>query len=164
MTWVLKKVEDPSPSLLFDLAKQHGLVPDSVQSVLRCYHSMSTSSAVLYVMDGDQKVATVVVSAVVPGETAELDLIPVSQYFRSGYSHQLRDVMTPLWRVLFGEMALRRVTSWVPESRTRTLRALRALGFEDEGTMRMGLKLRDKDPEDLVMLGLLGVHCDAEVQ
>lgn len=163
MSWTIEKVENVTPSMLFDLARAHGLVPDNVQNIVRCYHGMSAASAMLYVKSGGEKTATVIISAVVPGETAELDLIPVSQYFRSGYVSELREVMEPLWAVLFIEMGLRRVTSWVPESRVRTIRALKSLGFEEEGVQRQGIRLRDKAPEHLVMLGLLAEDTDMEV-
>lgn len=140
---------------MFDLGLRHRLVPDSVHQALRCYQSMASNSMALKIFDDDIVIATLIISGLVPKECAELDMIPKPQYFRNGYKRQLIDVMSQLWPVLFGELKLRRLTSYVPKSRIRTRRALKCLGFKQEGILRDGIKLSGKQPEDLYVLGLL---------
>lgn len=155
MTWKMRKVEDVTPAMLFEISRRHHLVPESIQGALRNYHALASSSIVLHIADDDHDVATVIVSGITPNDTAEMDLVPVGKFFRGRYIRKLRAALSPLWTVLFGEMMLRRITAYVPHSRGRSAKALQALGFVDEGVMREGIKFRDRDPEDLAILGLL---------
>ena len=157
MTWTLGKIapEKLTPVALYDLSKKHNLVPDSTHQALRCYQNMAVNSMALKIKDGDQEIATIVISSVVERECADLDLIPKGQYFQRRYKQSLIKAMQPLWLVLFEQLRLRRVTSYVPESRSRTRKALKAVGFKTEGIIREGIKLARKDPEDLYVMGLL---------
>jgi hypothetical protein len=157
MIWTLGKIapEKLTPVALYDLSKKHNLVPDSTHQALRCYQNLATNSMALKLKDGDEEVATIVISSLVERECAELDLIPKGSYFQRRYKKSLVTALGPLWLVLFNHMQLRRITSFVPRSRARTRRALKAVGFRVEGVIREGIKLARKDPEDLYVMGLL---------
>ena len=155
--WELRKLppEKVTPAMVYDLSLQHNLVPESVEQSLHTFRSLAGGGLVLQIYEGEDKVATLIVSSLVPRESAELDLIPKPQYFRRGFKQELVSSLQPLWMVLFEEMGVRRVTAYVPKSRVRTKRALLACGFEVEGVMREGARMRNKNPEDLYLMGLL---------
>ena len=71
------------------------------------------------------------------------------------YLDKIRDVLTPVLSRLLSGRRLRRVTSMVPKSRSRTFRALLACGFKKEGQMRRAVKFAGRDAEDVVIMGLL---------
>ena len=156
--WALHQVPENTvtPAWLYDLCRGRKLIPDDPLLAVGMCRSMTDSAVVHQVIDeeiGD--VATVIVSDIVPGETAVVDLMPSSKHFRSRYRKKFIKAMMPLWTELFVQKNVRRVSSFVPISRTRTIRALKCCGFEEEGIIREGIKLRDKEPEDVMLLGLL---------
>ena len=158
MTWELKKVspERVTPELIYDITRRHHLVPESVEVALHTFHALGQNSMVCQVSSEGEEVATVIVSGLVPGASAEIDFIPKTKYFRfDTYKRNLRKAMSPLWTMLFGEMEVRRVTSYAARSRSRTRRALKACGFKQEGLLREAAHLKNKEPEDLFVMGLL---------
>lgn len=155
--WALRQApeDQADPELIYDLYRRHRMVPDSLPLALSGFKAMAESGWVAQVFSGDTAVATVIVSNLVPGERCDIDLVPVAKYFRGSYGRKFREAMAPIWEVVFTDHNVRRVTSCVPASRGKTVRALKTLGFQVEGIMRDAVKIVDKDPEDLVLLGLL---------
>lgn len=141
--------------MIYDVYRRHRLVPDSVPLAFSSFKSLAATGEVYRVVADDAVVATVIVSGVVPGERADVDLVPVSKFFRGGYEEELRLALSPIWRDAFDRHKVRRLTAGVPASRRRTVKAFRALGFMVEGVLRDGAKIVDRDPEDLVLLGML---------
>jgi RimJ/RimL family protein N-acetyltransferase len=144
-----------TPEMLYDLYRRHRLVPDSMVMALAGFRTMAEDGNVYEVRADDAVVATVIVSGVIPGERADVDIVPVSKFFRGGYETALREAMDPIWERYFDVEGCRRLTSSVPASRRRTVKALKALGFRVEGVVRDGVMIANKDPEDLIIMGLL---------
>lgn len=157
VAWALKQVpqEIAGPELIYDLYRRHRLVPDSLPLAVGSIKALADSGWVAQVLSGNTAVATVIVSNMVPGERCDLDFVPIGKFFRGRYERDLRRAMEPVWEMVFDEHSVRRVTACVPESRGRTVKALKALGFEVEGVMRHAVKIVDREPEGLVLMGLL---------
>ena len=155
MTWTLVENQDLTPQVVYEVFKHHRLLPASVELAASTCNRIAVGGT-HFLMTGDgQDIASVFISGVVHGEQAELDIVPVAKHFRTGFDDPLRDAMIPLLKILFEEFDLRRITSVIPESRSRTKRALCSLGFKPEGRIRDGVVLHDKPPEDMRILGLL---------
>ena len=109
--------------------------------------------------------ADAILSEIVDGEAATLDLMVVSRFYARlnadktendvPFNDLTRDALRPALSRLVEARSLRRITSAIPRSRNRTYNALIACGFNKEGVMRRAVKLRGKDPEDLVVMGFL---------
>lgn len=157
VAWALKQVpqEIATPEMIYDIYRRHKLEPESIPLAYSSFQTLAATGEVYQVMSEDVGVATVILSGIIPGERADIDIIPVSNYFRGGYKRDLREAMAPIWDVCFNEHNVRRVTSTVPASRKRTVRALKAMGFRVEGVLRDAAKIVGRDPEDLILLGLL---------
>ena len=157
MTWELKSIPQHkvSPELMYDVGRRHKLVPDSASVAVASCRALAHDGMVSVLYDGEAQIGTVVISGLVQGEQAELDFIPVGKHFRKLHKKELVAAMAPLLGELFGRLKVRRITSYVPESRSRAYRALCSLGFGEEGKMREGCHLRNRDPEGLFILGLL---------
>ena len=91
-----------------------------------------------------------------------MDFIPVAKHFRSGFHEHFKEAMAPIIDDLFNGFGVRRVTSAIPESRSRTKKALCVLGFSVEGRLREAVRLHGKPPEDLRMLGMVRSDYDKE--
>lgn len=157
VAWALKQIpaDLATPEMLYDVYRRHRLIPESVPLALSGFRNMAATGAVWEVVSDGAAVATVIVSGVIPGERADIELVPVSKFFRGGYEDDLRDAMRPVWGMVFEEHAVRRVTSCVPSSRRRTCKALAALGFRLEGRLRNAAKIVDREPEDLMLFGMI---------
>jgi hypothetical protein len=126
----------------------------------------AASCLVLEIMnENHEKVADAIISEIVDGDSATLDLMVVSRFYARfnadksesdvPFNDLTRDALRPALVRLAEARRLRRVTAAIPQSRNRTYRALLACGFNKEGVMRRAVKLRGKDPEDLVVMGFL---------
>jgi hypothetical protein len=158
--WLLEHVphEEVTAAWLYEICRGHRLVPDNPEVAVASYRSLASEADVYKLMADEDEIGTVIISGKVEGETAVLDFIPVSRHFRSNYTVRLRRALTPLWVDLFEHDKIRRLTALAPVSRTRTIRALKKCGFVSEGVMREGTMLKDKEPEDVAILGLLALE------
>jgi hypothetical protein len=157
MTWTVRMVPPDrlTPEVLYDINKRHGLLHDDLTVTIPGLMTMANTAQVFVAYMGDLQVATAIISRVVPGVSAEFDLIPVAKYFRGRWKNDLRAAMEPLLENLLSRQHVRRITAYVPASRSRAIKALDALGFKKEGEMRKAVQLEGKEPEGLVILGLL---------
>jgi len=155
MTWTLVENQDLTPQVVYEVLKHHRLLPASVELAASTCNAIAVGGSHFTMVDDGEDIASVFVSCITHGEEAKLDIVPVGRYFRTGFDDPLRTAMKPLLKILFEEFNLRRITSAIPESRSRTKRALCSLGFKPEGRIRDGVVLYDKPPEDLRILGLL---------
>jgi hypothetical protein len=163
MAWTAELSEDMSPNVVYEVLKKHRLLPESVVASASVCNAVGTSGVRFTVKDETgEHVADVFVSDVEEGETAAIDLIPVAKHFRTGYHEDFKAAMSPILHDLFEGFGVRRVSSALPESRSRTKRALCVLGFKVEGRIRDAVKLHGKPPEDLRVLGLLRSEYDKE--
>lgn len=167
-TWTIRRVDQmtATPEYLFELVKKHRMLPDHVDVAVAYCRNMASSCIVLEVMnENHEKVADAVISDIVDGETATLDLMVVSRFYAKfnadktpndvPFNDLTRDALRPALSRLVEARKLRRITAAIPRSRNRTYTALLACGFVKEGVMRRAVKLRGKDPEDLVVMGFL---------
>jgi hypothetical protein len=155
MTWTLTENEGLTPQVVYEVLKHHRLLPASVELAASACNNIAVGGSHFAMTDGGEEIASVFISGIVHGEQAQLDIVPVAKHFRTGFDDPLRAAMIPLLNILFKEFNLRRITSAIPESRSRTKRALCSLGFKPEGRIRDGVVLHDKPPEDIRILGLL---------
>ena len=161
MTWSTNQISPVTPIALYDIGKRHRLLPESVSGMIESYRSLADRCFLFSVLslgdNGDRpgEVASVIVSNIVDDESADIDLIPFSDYFRDGFQEKIVAAMAPVLAPLFAMHNVRRVQSFVPFSRPRTVRALRACGFSVEGRLRDAAKIRGQEPEDVLVLGLL---------
>jgi len=154
MTWVLQVSDDTKPEHVYELLKHHRLLPQSEVMAASICNGLGSGTRYM-LMDGDTTVANLFVTGVAPMEIAQLDLIPVVQFFRTGFDAPLRKSVMPILKALFEEEKVRRIESSIPASRSRTKRALCSLGFKPEGRLREGIVLYGKEPEDIRMLGMM---------
>jgi len=157
VAWCLQQIPEDiaTPEMVYDLYRRHRLVPDSVPLAVSGFQSLAATGQVFEVIADGTKVATIIISAMVPGERADVDMVPLSKFFRGGYEEELRAAMEPIWEHAFEVNKVRRLTSSVPRSRARTVKALKAMGFKIEGVLREGAKIVGHEPEDLILMGLL---------
>lgn len=157
MTWTLIENQDLTPQVVYEVFKHHRLLPASVELAASACNRIAVGGSHFIMVGDGEDIASVFISGIVHGEQAQLDIVPVAKHFRTGFDDPLRDAMIPLLTILFEEFDLRRITSVIPESRSRTKRALCSLGFKPEGRIREGVALYNKPPEDMRILGLLRV-------
>ena len=167
MNWTAVPVapEKVTAEALYELGHKHRLVPENTDLAIEYFRSMSQNCAMVKITDGDQEIATVIFSDIMDGETAMVDLVPNAKYFspvdekgsqiENPCYEQTREVLKPILDKLMGARDLRRITSMIPKSRSRTMKALRECGFKKEGVMRKGVQLKGHQPEDLVIMGML---------
>ncbi len=167
-TWTIRRVDPATatPEYLFDLIKRHRMLPDNVDIAVAYCRTAAASCLVLEIMnENHEKVADAIISEIVEGDSATLDLMVVSKFYarfnadktENGvpFNDLTRDALRPAIVRLIEARKLRRITAAIPRSRNRTFSALVACGFSREGVMRRAVKLRGKDPEDLVIMGFL---------
>lgn len=167
-TWTIRRVDPATatPEYLFDLIKRHRMLPDNVDIAVAYCRTAAASCLVLEIMnENHEKVADAIISEIVEGDSATLDLMVVSKFYarfnadktENGvpFNDLTRDALRPAIVRLIEARNLRRITAAIPRSRNRTFSALVACGFSREGVMRRAVKLRGKDPEDLVIMGFL---------
>ncbi len=167
-TWTIRRVgpDMATPEYLFDLIKKHRMLPDNVDVAVAYCRTAAASCLVLQIMNEDhEKVADAIISEIIDGDSATLDLMVVSKFYARfkadktendvPFNDLTRDALRPALSRLVEARKLRRITAAIPRSRNRTFNALMACGFEYEGRMRQAVKLRGKDPEDLVIMGFL---------
>lgn len=154
--WITHENPALTADAVYDVLSRHNLLPESpVQAAAVC-NAMSRSAKHYEIMgEGGKIVANVFVSDIIDGEDANLDLVPVAEYFRFGFDEAFKEAMDPIISALFDRHNLRRISSAVPYSRSRTKRALCSLGFTHEGRKAEGVRLAGEKPEDLRLLGLL---------
>lgn len=155
MTWKLVESESISPEAVYEILKHHRLLPASVELAASVCNSMAVGGHHFIIADGTEEVANIFLSGLTPGESVQLDLVPVARHFRTGFDSPFLGAMEPLLERLFGALQVRRITSAFPASRKRTKRALCSIGFKPEGRIREGVALYNRDPEDIRVLGLL---------
>lgn len=147
-----------SAQYLYDLSSKHRLVIDNLPDAIDRYRAVSPECAIFLITEADtgHEVAQVVVSGVIAGDSANIDFIPQPSYFAPGsdYEPHLRKALKPLLAGLMDLRQLNRIQSFVPKSRSRTVRALRSCGFVKEGVMRDAITL-SRGLENVVVMGLL---------
>jgi hypothetical protein len=168
MKWVAVPVatENVTPEFLFKLAKRHKLLPENLALAVENYRHLSGTCAVIEIIDEESKdiIADVIVSGVIDGESGWVDMVPVPKFFaplnRDGsrnedpYLARFREALRPLLVRLIEKRGLRRLDCEIPASRRRTVKAMKACGFVEEGVKKYAIKLRDMEPDDLVILGM----------
>ena len=167
-TWTIRRVDQATatPEYLFDLIKKHRMLPDNVDVAVAYCRNAAASCLVLEIMnESHEKVADAIISEIIDGDSATLDLMVVSKFYARfnadksendvPFNDLTRDALRPALVRLVEARSLRRITAAIPRSRNRTFNALIECGFSREGVMRRAVKLRGKDPEDLVIMGFL---------
>lgn len=162
MSWEIEEL-DPSAEDIYALLKRHRLIPESPYAAAGACRALEGGAHYRITSDGDH-VGDLFVSGVIDGDTANIDLVPVPKYFRAGFDADFADATAPIFKALFSRHSIRRVTSIVPASRSRTKRALCSLGFKPEGRMREGVVLYKGEVEDLRILGLLEEYYDEAME
>lgn len=161
MTWELKEVpeEEVTAQYTYDISKRHRLIPANVEDAVKYFRRLASNCLILNLEDGEGGlVAELIISDIIPNDSAEIAMIPCPKYFAPGveFAKDIREAMEPMLTDLINRHNLRRVTSFVPRSRHRTSKALLACGFKKEGVMRDALEFVGKDGvQDKVILGLL---------
>jgi len=154
--WTATENPALSAEQVYEVLTKHQLLPESPVMAAATCNAMSAECRHFKIADeSGEVVANVFVSGIADGEEATLDIIPVAKHFRSGFDDPLKEAMRPILNILFNEHRVRRVNACAPFSRSRTKRALCALGFVHEGRKRGGVHLFGCQPEDLRELGLL---------
>lgn len=155
--WAVKAIprEFANAELLYDVSKRHRLLHASASATVASLTETARDAELYTMWAGEEQAATVVVSRIVRGWTADVDLIPVSKLFRGIYKEPLAAAMRQIIDSVMGSYELRRLNAWVPASRARAVRGLEACGFVREGAMRSAVHLDNNEPEDLVILGFL---------
>ena len=115
--------------------------------------------------DDDTEIATLIISNIIDGEEADVDLIPVSKFFspigKDGnkntdpFMDWIKDAIGDIFVKLIEGRELRRLTAMIPSSRSRTAKILRECGFRKEGVKRDAVKFTGNEPEDVVIMGML---------
>ena len=163
MKWELVPVDTLQPVDLYDLAQRHCLVPDNLPFAIQKFRTMASSARLFEVRHEERVVANIIVSGIVEGEDGYIDFIPdVKRFANDSFKRPLKEAVGPLLRELFQLYRLRRMTAQTPAARTRTVKALLELGFEQEGHIREAVKFRGKKPEDVLLFGLLACNVIAE--
>lgn len=159
MTWTAAPVDESlvTAEYLYDLSKRHRLVPENVVDALSYYERVARGCRVIIIKEGPEKVGELLITDIVPGESAVVDFVPKPKYFAAGepFAEEVERVMTPIMKRLIEHHKLARLTAMVPKSRSRTCKALTACGFKKEGVMRRAIKLQRQDRQDLVIMGML---------
>jgi len=163
MTWQVIQIaeQDVTPMRLYDLAAAHNLLPSNPNQTIDYYRSLASRCEFFEMLDvGDNgsrpgRVGTVVVSNIVRGESADVDLVPIPEFFTCGFQPTIKKALWPVLSRLFADYGVRRLNSFVAVSRPRTKWALVACGFKIEGKMREGVKFAGKRPEDTWVMGML---------
>ena len=159
MTWKVVPVapEKVTTQYLYGLSKRHRLVPDDLDDALEYYGQAADDCVAMRVVNGgDTTIADILVMGRGSAE-AELIFIPCAKYFApgEGFEEPIDEAMRPVLDKLIDLRGLRRISSYVPKTRSRTFQALRACGFNKEGVQRQKLKFRNKPAEDMVCMGYL---------
>lgn len=161
MTWRIGDDEFWNPTKVYDLAKRHRLEPDlPPEDSVRYFQTVSAASVFYRVFSGEEVVATIAVSGLIRGYKCDLDLVPIPRHFDHGFEEDFRAAVAPLLTALFEDHLIHRVSAFVPESRSKTKSALKALGFIQEGRARDAVRFKPNgygtaEPEDLILMGLL---------
>ena len=161
MTWIAVPVSprEVTATSLFDISKQHRLLPDDVSLAIDYFKSVCDNCAVIRVVDeeSEEEIGVLIITSIVDGNTADVDFIPHPQFFSpdANYREDISAALSPVFAKLMEGRGLRRLTSMVPKSRSRTKHALIACGFKKEGVMRNAVKFAKRDAEDVVILGMI---------
>ena len=166
MNWKLRHIETKAEDV-FELLKRHRLLHESVEAsayACRALGDPELSTRYRIEDDGGDRVCDVFLTSVILHDTAMIDLVPVPKHFRRGFDDAFAAAMRGVLGPAFAKDCydLRRITSLVPASRSRTKRALCALGFKPEGRMREAVNLHRDGIQDLRVLGLLKSEYEGE--
>ena len=98
MTWELRMVPPDrlTPEVLYDINRRHGLLHDDLNLTIPGLVALAQEATVYVVYTGDVQVATVIISRLITGTSAEIDLIPVTKFFRGRFKAQLQESVGPL--------------------------------------------------------------------
>lgn len=170
MSWVASAVNPASVNgeFVYDLCRRHRLVPEPADAAIEYFQAVSERSVVVAVNDAEsgKRVADIIISDIVDGHSAQVDMIPDPKFFapilpdgsknEDPYLEKIAAALDPVFTKLIAGRKLRRLTSFVPKSRSRTFKALQACGFKKEGVMRRAVQFQGREAEDLVVMGHLG--------
>jgi hypothetical protein len=167
-TWTVNRVPaaEVTAEFLLGIARRHRMVFDNPNRMVDYYRAICRDCIVLELLtDSGEKAADVIISEIVDGEEAVVDLVVVSKHYariapdgsesKVPFLDMTRDALVPLFDRLTEARGLRRLTAYVPKSRSRTVHALTACGFDKEGVKRNAIKFAGKEPEGLVIMGRL---------
>lgn len=159
--WIAHENQNVTSKDVYDILSRHKLLPMNPAHAAALCNSIADSGFHYEVREAQNIVANVFVTSVIDGESAVFDLIPVPRNFRVGFDEPISEACEPILTALFNERHVRRITAYAPYSRSRTKRALCALGFVHEGRIQQGIHLHGEEPEDLRILGLIREDYDA---
>lgn len=155
MTWQAQQRDSFTAQDIYSISLAHRLEWHNLDAFVGVCRSAARAGELHDIVTGDgENVGIVLVSGIMDGETASLELVPDPKHLVGDFADDIRAVMIPLLGRLFREYSLRRVTAVVPYSRFRTRKALRECGFAQEGKLAEGVHLRGFDPEDLYIFGM----------
>ena len=154
--------DEVTPAYLFELMRRHRLVLHNMELTVDRCRQISGKSAVLMITDSDKDVARAVVC---PGYTdgLTLDVVPIPSMvstpkLRNEAGMHISDFINKA----LNSGDYRYVTSYVPETRFRTVKILTSAGFVKRGYLEDGVRLAGKEPEGLVILQFLGSRMNGE--
>lgn len=138
---------------LYSILDRHRLLPASGDMVGMIAGFMDRS-VFSEITDGTDHVAFIVLSNPVTGEKIDLDLIPdPTRFSRGEYEGLLRECLDETICGLFARY--RRINAGVPRARPKTKHALLSLGFQKEGLARRAAHFIGREPEDVLLMGML---------
>ena len=161
MTWtaVPLKESQVTAEYLYDLSKKHRLLPDDLPGALEQFRRIAEDCFAIKITDSETKevVGDIIISEVVDGQSASLDLIPNPKFFSPGedFHDNIFNAVNPILVKLMESRGLRRIDALVPQTRCRTKKALKACGFRVEGVRRNAIKFQGKPPEGQTIMGIL---------
>lgn len=153
--WTAREVprEFVTAEFLYDMTKRHGLLQHNTAAAVQGLVSTAEGAIVHTFWAGEDLVATLVISRITDYGQAEIDFIPVRLMFRGRQQANLVESVVPVIRRVMHENEIRRLTAWIPASRTRSARALADCGFRQEGDMQKAVQLEGSPPENLLVFG-----------
>jgi hypothetical protein len=167
MSWACERRERYTVDEAMALIKRHRLMAGLAVDAARQCATLAGSDAWEIRDDDGEFVAAVFTRRGSDPWVAGIDIIPATKHFRvkDQYHDEIKSAMAPLIASL-AEDGVGRVWAHIPESRARTMKAVKAAGFKFEGRMRKAVQLgRARSREDIFIYALLinGSGHDQEV-
>lgn len=140
-----------------DIIHKHRLLAHhSVEAAGQC--ALLAQSDVWELLTGEgERAAVIFVRGGMDEFVAYIDVIPSPEHFRvkDDYRNEVASALEPLISGLVAD-GVGRISSKVPSSRTRTMKCLKAAGFEFEGKLKRAVSLdRSRCREDLYLYALM---------
>jgi len=156
MSWKASKRDVVAPKDLYELAAAHKLVPRDMATAVQTYRSMAGMVDWWTITDSDGRHVADMLITPMPSGLATLDLVPEPEFFAPSrdFEGTLVEAALPVIEAVYGgPHQIRKIEAEVPVSRSRTKKALVALGFRHEGKRAVGIQFYGKEPEDTFIMG-----------